>query len=69
MDLANFGPSSAFQMYQIPYTVIWTNANNSDCSMIPPVAEFGSEVNKNILIQVTVTVIMYIKTIRPGVGS
>ncbi len=39
------GQSSAFQMYQILYTTLWTNANNPECTMIPPVAEFGFYVN------------------------
>ena len=46
------GQSSAFQMYQILYTTLWTNANNPECIMIPPVAEFGFNVSKNIFAQV-----------------
>ncbi len=30
------GNSKAFQIYQIHYTTIWTNANNPECTMIPP---------------------------------
>ncbi len=60
------GQSSAFQMYQILYTTLWTNANNPECTMTPPVAEFGFYVNKNIFTQV---INVDKKLIRPGVGS
>ncbi len=40
------GQSSAFQMYQILYTTLWTNTINPESTMIPPVAEFGFNENK-----------------------
>ncbi len=44
--------SSAFQIYQILYTTLWTNDYIPKYTMIPPVAQFGFNVNKNIFAQV-----------------
>ncbi len=52
-------------MYQILYTTLWINPNDPECTMIPPVAEFGFNGNKIILVQV---INVYKKEIRPGVG-
>ncbi len=49
MDLTHFG---SIQMYQILYTILWTNANYPEYTMIPPVAEFGFNVYRYILAQV-----------------
>ena len=46
------GPYSAFQMYQILYRTLWANPTNPKCTMIPPVAEFGFNINKHIFSQV-----------------
>ncbi len=39
---------------------------NKECTMIPPVAEFGFNVSKNIFAQV---INVHKKQIRPGMGS
>ena len=60
------GRYSAFQMNQILYTTLWANHTNSECTMSPPVAEFGFIMNEPIFVQV---INVYRKQIRPGVGS
>ena len=60
------GLYSAFQMYQILYTTLWATHTNPECTMIPPVAEFGFIMNELIFVQV---INVYRKQIRPGVGS
>ena len=60
------GLYSAFQMFQILYTILWENLTNPECTMTPPVAEFGFNMNKLIFVQV---INVYRKQFRPGVGS
>ncbi len=56
----------AFHMYQILYATLWANPAYPECTMSPPVAEFGFNRNKLIFAQV---INVYRKQIRPGVGS
>ena len=46
------GLYSAFQMFQILYTILWKNLTNPEFTMTPPVAEFGFNMNKLIFVQV-----------------
>ena len=57
---------SAFQMYQIFYTTLWANLTTPEYTKIPPLAEFGFNMNELIFAQV---INVYRKQIRPGVGS
>ncbi len=46
------GLYSAFQMYQILYTTLWAKHTTPECTMTPPVAEFGFNMNEPIFTQV-----------------
>ena len=53
MDLAHFGPIQSFP--DVPYSLYnptWANLATPECTMIPPVAEFGLNMNELIFAQV-----------------
>ncbi len=66
MYFALLGLYSAFQMYQILCTTLWANPTTPEYTMIPPVAEFGFNMNELIFAQ---GINVYNKQFRPGVGS